>query len=114
VRLLLHRVLAGQLGYQVMGNKVAELAEERGLSPYWLALSLLFHAPPCGRVQNPQANSFSSLNHQICETPVLSFLWFDVDGENRRAQPEGWALVDVDFWCGYLVSYLVIPSPPRI
>jgi RNA polymerase sigma factor (sigma-70 family) len=49
--LLLHRMLARQLGYQVIGNKVAELTEERELSPSWLALSLLVHVLPCGRVQ---------------------------------------------------------------
>jgi hypothetical protein len=35
----------------MVGNKIAELAEERELSPRWLALGLLFHPLPCGRVQ---------------------------------------------------------------
>ena len=56
--LLLHRMLAGQLGYQVIGNKVAELAEKRELSSRWLALSLFFHALPCGRVQTRKPTLF--------------------------------------------------------
>ena len=56
--LLLHCMLAGQLGYKVVGNKIAELTEERELSPRWLALSLIFHTPPCGRVQTSKPTLF--------------------------------------------------------
>ena len=51
--LLLHCVRLSQLRHQMVGKKAAELTEERELSPRWLALSLIFHAPPCGRVHRP-------------------------------------------------------------
>jgi hypothetical protein len=42
----------------VIGNKVAELPQERELSPRWLALSLIFHTQPCGRVQTRKPTLF--------------------------------------------------------
>jgi hypothetical protein len=42
----------------MVGNKVAELAEERELSPRWLAQCLFFHTPPCGRDQTRKPTLF--------------------------------------------------------
>jgi hypothetical protein len=47
----LHRMFAGQLRHQMIGNQIAKLSQKRELCRRWLALSLVFHALPCGRVQ---------------------------------------------------------------
>jgi hypothetical protein len=43
----------------MVGNKVAELAQERELCRRWLALSLIFHTPPCGRGQTRKPTLFN-------------------------------------------------------
>jgi hypothetical protein len=47
-----------QLGNQMCRNKIAELPQKRELSRRWLALSLVFHPPPCGRVQTRKPTLF--------------------------------------------------------
>jgi hypothetical protein len=45
----LHRMFAGQLRHQMIGNKVAELAQESKSAARWLVRCGLLHDPPCGR-----------------------------------------------------------------
>jgi len=61
------------LRYQVIGNKVAELPQERELSPRWLALRLIFHTPPCGRIQTRKPTLFqpSTIKPVIRQWDVL-------------------------------------------
>jgi hypothetical protein len=39
-------------------NEVAKLAQQRELAGRWLTLGLVFHAPPCGRVQTSKPTFF--------------------------------------------------------
>jgi hypothetical protein len=56
------RVLPGQLRHEVVGNKVAELPEEREFCPRWLALCFVFH--PCLVAGFKPANQpFLTFNH---------------------------------------------------
>ena len=49
----------GQLGDQVRGNQIAELAQEGEAAARWLADRLFFHPRPCGRVQTRKPTLFS-------------------------------------------------------
>ncbi len=57
-----HRVSAGQVRHQIIGNPDAKLPQKRELGRCWLALSLAFHALPCGRVQTRKPTLFYPSN----------------------------------------------------
>ena len=52
--------LTGQLRHQMRRNEVAKLAQQGELAGRWLTLGLVFHAPPCGRVQTGKPTFFIS------------------------------------------------------
>ena len=56
--LFLRSVLPGQSGHQMVGNKIAELVEERELCRRWLPLGLIFQTLPCGRVRTGKPTLF--------------------------------------------------------
>ena len=60
----LHRMFADQLWHQMIWNQIAKLPQKRELCRRWLALCLVFHALPCGRVQTRKPTLFypSTLN----------------------------------------------------
>src|SRR5207244_10388391 len=56
--ILLHRMLAGQWRYQVIRNKIAELAQESEAAARWLVVCCLMHGLPCGRSKHRKPTSF--------------------------------------------------------
>jgi hypothetical protein len=62
--LFLHRMGAGQLRDQMIGNQIAKLPQKRKLTGGWLVSCLFFHALPCGKAQTrkPAFSYPSTLN----------------------------------------------------
>src|SRR6266566_5305385 len=74
-RLLLHLCLPGQLRYQMIRNPVANLAQNRQLTPRWLlALLFLFHDRACRTVAAESQRFFSSRT-----THAVGRLWIKID-----------------------------------
>jgi hypothetical protein len=42
----------------MIGNQIGKLPQKRELGRRWLAFSLAFHVPPCGRVQTRKLTLF--------------------------------------------------------
>ena len=55
-----------QLRRRMIGNEITELPAERELCPRWLALALIFHTPPSGRIQTRKPMLFCrSTTHSV-------------------------------------------------
>lgn len=53
-------VLARQSSHQMVGNQIAQLAQERKAAARWLAVGFLLHDLPCGRSPTCKRTPFSS------------------------------------------------------